>query len=131
MFRYLDRYDEALDFKPWLRKIAINACLQYLKKYKTSFKTVELTNDFEKAEALPPVDLNRDQLYDMINQLPRAYRIVFNLSVIEEYKHHEIAELLNISVGTSKSNLSRAKHKISEIIKKANLGPPNKEIANG
>jgi RNA polymerase sigma-70 factor (ECF subfamily) len=57
-----------------------------------------------------------EDMLPVIQKLPPAYRMVFNLYVMEEYKHHEIAELLDISVGTSKSNLARAKIKLREMI---------------
>ena len=129
VFRYLERYDEQYDFKPWLRKVCINSCLQYLKKYKITFETEELTQLVEDKTIVLADDIDSEHIFQMINQLPRAYRIVFNLYIIEEYKHHEIAELLGISVGTSKSNLSRAKMKLEEIIMKTNLNPSKKRYS--
>jgi len=131
VFRYLDRYDEQYDFKPWLRKVAINSCLQYLKKYNINFHTEELTDKAEYASAELADDISYNHIYKLINRLPHAYRIVFNLYVIEEYKHSEIAEFLGISVGTSKSNLSRAKRKLEKIIKGSNLISSKKNLANG
>lgn len=121
VFRYLDRYDKQYDFKPWLRKVAINSCLQYLKKYRIAFHTEELTNQAEYVRTELTEDISYEHIHQLINRLPHAYRVVFNLYVIEEYKHSEIAELLGISVGTSKSNLSRAKQKLEQIMKKSNL----------
>ncbi len=129
VFRYLDRYDEQYDFKPWLRKVCVNSCLKYLKKHRIEFETEELTQRAESENVELADDIDSEHIFKMINQLPRAYRIVFNLYVIEEYKHHEIAELLGISVGTSKSNLSRAKIKIEEIIRKSNLNPSKKRYS--
>lgn len=126
VFKYIDRYDEQYDFKPWLRKVCINSCLQYLKKYTIKFETEELTQTAENINVGLTDDIDSDHIFKMINQLPKAYRIVFNLYVIEEYKHQEIAELLGISIGTSKSNLSRAKMKLEEIIKKTSLNPSKK-----
>jgi RNA polymerase sigma-70 factor (ECF subfamily) len=129
VFRYLVRYDEQYDFKPWLRKVCVNSCLKYLKKYRIEFETEELTQRTENRNVELADDISSDHVFKIINQLPRAYRIVFNLYVIEEYKHHEIAELLGISVGTSKSNLSRAKMKLEEIIMKSNLSPSKKRYS--
>lgn len=129
MFKYLDRYDEQYDFKPWLRKVCINSCLQYLKRYKIKFETEELTQTIENKDIELADDIDSDHIFQMISQLPNAYRIVFNLYVIEEYKHHEIAELLGISVGTSKSNLSRAKVKLEEILNKTSLNPSKKRYS--
>ena len=56
------------------------------------------------------------EVIDMIQKLPLSYRTIFNLYVIEGYKHEEIAEMLGISVGTSKSNLFKAKNKLRKIL---------------
>ena len=117
VFRYLERYDQEQRFLPWLRKVCINACLEYNRKYlqkiaiepleKSMEETIGPDHDFFELD--PQVDVSA-----CLRLLSPAYRTIFNLYVIEEYKHHEIAEILSISVNTSKSNLSRAK----EVLKK-------------
>ena len=66
-------------------------------------------------------NLDYKTLLALIRQLPPVYGMVFNLAVVEGYKHSEIAEMLNISEGTSKSNLSRAKSKMKAMILTQNL----------
>ncbi len=61
-------------------------------------------------------ELSFDFLMDLVQKLPNQYRIVFNLYAMDGYSHKEISELLNISVGTSKSNLARARNKLKENI---------------
>ena len=73
----------------------------------------ELIDDFNIEEQLVYEDLIK-----VIQQLPPAYRTIFNMYVVEGYKHHEIADKLDISVGTSKSNLSKAKNKLRALIEK-------------
>ena len=131
-FRYLDKYDSSYDFKPWIRKVCINCCLQYLKKYEARFSVVDIEN-------VSLVDLPVDQIDEvegsvllrMIKELSPAYRMVFNLYVFEEYKHSEIAAILNISVGASKSNLSKAKAKLETLITKYRVDNKLNDTAHG
>lgn len=120
VFKNIDKYDSEYEFKPWIRKVCINCCLDYQKKYFEENKTVDLDmasfNRQEEPEALPEY-FNADECLNMLKQLSSQYRTVFNLYVFEEMKHHEIAQELNISVGTSKSNFNRAKARLIEIMK--------------
>ena len=80
--------------------------------------------DLEKAEVtghfeLPDTKLEYDDILAMVQQLPQAYRTVFNLYVIEGYTHEEIGKLLGVSDGTSKSNLFKAKEKLKKAIMRA------------
>jgi len=114
IFYNLDKYDTAFPFKPWLRKILVNTAIDYHRKFLkhqviiSSDKAEFLANQ----QAVSPPASQEEEVLPIIQQLTPQYRIVFNLYVMEGYKHHEIAELLDISVGTSKSNLARAKNKL-------------------
>ncbi len=135
IFRYIEKYNKDFPFKPWLRKVCINCCLQHNRKYINQKKNIS----FDK---LNPID---NQLFEesnfelepskallLLNKLPTQYRLVFNLYVFEEYKHQEIAKKLNISVGTSKSNLSRAKNFLKKMINEDKLYLDfKKKLANG
>jgi RNA polymerase sigma factor (sigma-70 family) len=93
----------------WLKRIMINECLMFLRK-KNVFTIVteaEVEDILLQEEALN--NLSADEIFKMIVQLPVGYRTVFNLYVIEGMTHKEVAALLNISEGTSKSQLSKAK----------------------
>lgn len=70
-------------------------------------------------------------LLGLIKELSPAYRMVFNLYVFEEYKHSEIAEMLNISIGSSKSNLSKAKAKLEGLITRYRVDNKKKDKAHG
>ncbi|MDA0194149.1 MAG: sigma-70 family RNA polymerase sigma factor [Bacteroidetes bacterium] len=113
----LNKYNRELSFKGWLRRIMINSAIDY---YRRNKKHQHLDVSYAKDER---VDFNAlDQLSEKeilgaIQQLPPSYKIVFNLHVIEGYKHEEIAEQLSISVGTSKSNLAVARNKLQKILK--------------
>ena len=116
IFRYIDRYDSAYPFKVWLRKVIANAGIDYYRAQKNKLSFSELTeihSEMEDNVPMPTIS-NKEDMLPVIQQLSPAYRLVFNLYVMEEYKHHEIAEKLGISVGTSKSNLARAKAKIKK-----------------
>ena len=96
----------------WIKRIMIHECIDYLRVKKNSFnhKNIE---DVVYAEAEDNYEMDGDFSVDdiqfLIDNLPDGYKMVFNLFVIEGYKHNEIAKLLHISEGTSKSQLSHAK----------------------
>jgi RNA polymerase sigma factor (sigma-70 family) len=106
----------AYPFKGWLRKVLINAAVDYYRKYR---KLRIQTEDCEMEELTGEVVVEQELEVDvlpLIQQLPPAYRMVFNLYVMEGLKHHEIADKLDISVGSSKSNLARAKDKLRRLL---------------
>jgi len=117
VFNNIDRYDSDYDFKTWLKKIVTNAAIDYFRKFKKHQFTYATENPPDSGfnENFSDFDQTNDML-PVIQALPPAYRMVFNLYVMEEYKHHEIAEMLGISVGSSKSNLARAKDKLRKAI---------------
>ena len=105
----IDKYSPGLSFKGWLRKVMINSAIDYQSldishvQYESSAETV-----FDK--------LGEQDIIAAIQLLPPSYRMVFNLYVIEGFKHEEIANQLNISVGTTKSNLAIARNKLKRIL---------------
>lgn len=132
IFRHIEKYDPEFEFKPWIRKICINCCLTYNKKYFTEQIKVSLDEireiETDKAYESIADSLSPNECLLMLNKLTPQYRTVFNLFVFEDMKHHEIAGELNISVGTSKSNLNRAKSQLIEIIKSEKPHLFNKKI---
>lgn len=98
-----------------MKRITVNVCLQkYRKKNVLNVVTDEYPDKVEVAIDEETVSLK--YLLGLIQQLPDRYRLVFNLYVLDGYSHKEIAKLLNISIGTSKSNLSRARMNLKEKI---------------
>jgi RNA polymerase sigma-70 factor (ECF subfamily) len=96
----------------WMRRIVINAAIDYRRKEKNIPETSELTQagrEFKDDQQLSDNGLLFKELICLIRELPPVYRLVFNLHVIEGYSHPEIAKMLGIMVGTSKSNLFKAK----------------------
>lgn len=120
VFRHLDQYDPDFPFKYWLRQILINAAVDYFRRHQRYYRMFRTEAALEKTpeEGYAPVIDNEDDVLPILQKLPPAYRLVFNLYVIDEYKHHEIAQLLGISVGTSKSNLARAKASLRRLLSK-------------
>jgi RNA polymerase sigma factor (sigma-70 family) len=104
-------------FPGWIRRIMVNECLAYLEKNKALFQDIGMSNILPSGYWQKPSDeLEVDDLMNLINSLPTGYKSVFNLYAIEGYSHQEIAEKLQITVGTSKSQLSRARIHIQRMI---------------
>lgn len=117
VFTNLEKYDKNWPFKAWLSKIMYNACIDH---YRTNLKWsqfVGLEKSFAKAtETSVEHKLDYDDLLAVIQHLPPAYRIVFNLYAIDGYSHEEIAEMTGISAGTSRSNLYKARVKLQQML---------------
>ncbi|WP_368406938.1 RNA polymerase sigma factor [Tenacibaculum singaporense] len=115
IFKKMPQYQHKGSFEGWMKRITINTALQKYRE-KSPLQLVSEAPDEEIVEEieLETENVNIDVLLEFIQSLPDRYRLVFNLYVLDNYSHKEIAELLNISVGTSKSNLSRAR----QILKK-------------
>jgi len=112
VFRDLSQYSGAGNFEGWMRKVFVNTALQHLQRQRRMLVVSELDGqDFpDDSESFlfsdePPAR----NMIRILQQLPTGFRTIFNLHVLEGYSHPEIAEILGISVGTSKSQLLRAK----------------------
>jgi RNA polymerase sigma factor (sigma-70 family) len=109
VFSKLDQYQGGGSFEGWIRKIMVNEALMSIRKNKDRYP-VDIDVAFDLAhpdETL--MQLGIQEIESLIATLPTGYRTIFNLYAIEGYSHAEIALLLNISEGTSKSQLSRAR----------------------
>jgi RNA polymerase sigma-70 factor (ECF subfamily) len=105
----------------WLKKIMVNECLMFLrKKGRLQIVDAELAEQ-QHDETNLLQGLNTRALYQMISDLPDGYRTVFNLFAVEGFSHREIAQLLGISEGTSKSQFSKARHQLQMQIKESEL----------
>ena len=117
VFRKLDRYDPELDFKPWFRTIVVRAALDHLQAKRKNFITVQLEEQIPMSEPNDVLSrLGYEELLAMVRRLSEGYRTVFNLYAIDGFKHEEIAEKLGISVGTSKSNLFKARAQLQRML---------------
>jgi len=109
IFKKIDQFKHKGSFEGWMKRIVINTALQ---KYREK-NVLNLISDTDvNNEVIVAVDqdeVSLDYLLSLIQQLPNQYRMVFNLYVLDGYSHREVANVLHISEGTSKSNLSRAR----------------------
>nr|WP_299288933.1 sigma-70 family RNA polymerase sigma factor [uncultured Mucilaginibacter sp.] len=108
-------------FEGWVRRIMVHAAIEYYRKNHKMMQLVEmsLAGTEQSVLAVATHSLEAKDLLAMIQTLPPGYRLVFNLYAIEGYAHKEIAEMLGISEGASKSQLSRARTILKETVVKA------------
>jgi RNA polymerase sigma-70 factor (ECF subfamily) len=111
VFKYLKDYSGKGSFEGWIRRIMVTTALNYYKKKNLFNKDIDPENSYitlpATNEALSA--MTHKELLELIRELPHGYQTVFNLNTIEGYSHKEISKIMNISVNTSKSQLSRAK----------------------
>ncbi len=116
----LKQYDaERGAFSTWSNRVIVNVALRYLKKHQwqQSFRDLEIVSGQVDFDENILGKITAKELIELIQQLPSGYRVVFNMYEIEGYSHKEIAEELNISIGTSKSQLHKAKKMLQQKIK--------------
>lgn len=113
----IDQYSGDGSFEGWMRRIMVNESLMFLRKVVNQQHKVELENVQIPTGEKAMENLKEADILQLLNQLPNGYRTVFNLYVIEGYKHREIAEILDISINTSKSQLILAKKRMQELLK--------------
>ena len=118
VFDHLHQFKFEGSFEGWMRKIMVNCALQKYRSRPQLRPVINIeTAEFDIAGTEDIISrLGTKELLNMVQQLPPAYRMVFNLYVFEGMKHREIAELLRISEGTSKSNLSDARKLLQKAI---------------
>ncbi|WP_242131067.1 RNA polymerase sigma factor [Aestuariivivens marinum] len=120
IFNKIEQYKGKGSFEGWLKRITINTALQRYRAEKV-FNIVN-ENEVEDFEIEVNEDsISLDYLLKAIQNLPDRYRLVFNLYVLDGYSHKDIANMLKISVGTSKSNLSRARQILKQTIENHSL----------
>lgn len=112
IFKNLHMYSEDRSFEGWTRRIMINTAITFYRRNLKHAYHDDVDNAYNISDDLGPdqhCEYTREELLKAINRLPAGYKMVFNMYVIEGYKHKEIAEVLEIDINTSKSQLSRAK----------------------
>lgn len=120
VFTHIDRYnEEAGELEAWIRRIVINTAIDHYRKWVRQNKTVELKNARDQSDNEVAVgSMEVEAIMKLVQQLPPAYRTVFNLYAVEGLSHKEIGEKLGISEGTSKSNLAKARKKLQAALAK-------------
>jgi len=119
-FRGLPDFDYRDDhsLEAWLKRIMVNEALMHLRQQKALPKFTD-TDEADSTYMVEPPDgsIDAEAIYAALIELPTGYRMVFNLYVVEGFKHEEIAQQLSIAVGTSKSQLSKARAMLQQILK--------------
>jgi RNA polymerase sigma factor (sigma-70 family) len=121
VFTKIDQYDPAFPFKGWLRRVLIHTAIDQFRKSKPP-RHEELSAALQLPDAEIPMPFlsPEEDVLPVLQALSPAYRVVFNLYVLEEYSHNEIAELLGITPGASRSNLTRACEKLRTLLASQN-----------
>lgn len=118
VFKNLHMFRSEGSFEGWLRRIFVNTAIEHYRRQVNTYQVTEAQeNTLETKEVSAFDSLSMKDLIKLIQQLSPGYRTVFNLYVIEGYSHKEIAEMIGISEGTSKSQLARAKGILQNIIR--------------
>lgn len=118
VFKSIHKFEHSGSLEGWIRRIMVNTALDQIRKNKKNQRNVEIDDGFfelkqdSKAEEI----LQAESLLKIVQSLPEGYRTVFNLFAIEGYSHKEIAEELGITENTSKSQYSRAKSALRELL---------------
>lgn len=119
VFEKLDTFNQEGSLEGWIRKIIVNTALDTIRKNKKFMNDVEIDKvdyQLENYTENAVESLSAQDLLKVIQEMPPGFRTVFNMYVIEGYSHKEIAEELNISVNTSKSQFSRARVYLQKIL---------------
>ena len=117
VFKNIPNFRNEGSLEGWIRRIFVNTAIEYYRKRTRSFRFSPLEVVADKSvEDVQLYSLERDELLGLIQQLPDGYRLVFNLYVIEGFSHQEISEKLQVNLGTSKSQLARAKKYLRKLI---------------
>jgi RNA polymerase sigma factor (sigma-70 family) len=118
----IKNFENETAYASWLKRVIINSSIDFVRKKKIEFLTIEVAERIEDVE-----NINDDIIYDIntikacILELPDGYRIIISLYLFEDYQHKDIAAALNISEGTSKSQYNRAKKKLIQLIKQKSI----------
>ncbi|MFT3980223.1 MAG: RNA polymerase sigma factor [Ferruginibacter sp.] len=129
VYRSLDQFnprhtDVEASLKGWMKRIMINTAIDHIRKNNRNFMVAEITDhhfDMATETASSVEQLQFKEILVIIQKLSPVYRTVFNLYVMDGYKHEEIAQQLKISVGASKSNLAKARMNIQKMLSESDI----------
>lgn len=117
VFRNISRYKPGTSLQAWIRTIIVNTCIDAYRR-----QVRRRTEDLDQVQGLATLDdsalemLSADEILQLVQELTPSYRLVFNLYVLEGYSHRDIAEMLDITESTSRSNLVKARSKLQDLI---------------
>lgn len=117
VFTNLKNFEHKGSFEGWIRRIMVNECISFIRVQK---KVIFLNDEYFEEESFNAIDsqFSVEEIQFLIDNLPDGYKMIFNLYCIEGYKHQEIAKMLGIDEGTSKSQLSHARKMLQRQIAK-------------
>lgn len=130
VFKSISKFNRAGSFEGWIRRIMVNTAIDHFRRTKNSYlllgedRSIEDFGDQDEEDILADegsedhLDLKPADIINAMQKLTPAYRTVFNLYVFEELTHKEIADMLGINIGTSKSNLAKAKNNLKKFLSK-------------
>ena len=119
VFKKLDSYRGDGSFEGWVRRVFVNTAIEHFRRKRYLQPVTEKEENTIEGKSLSALDeLGEKDILELVQQLSPGYRTVFNMYVVEGYTHKEIGDLLGISEGTSKSQLSRAKVILQDMVKK-------------
>jgi RNA polymerase sigma factor (sigma-70 family) len=130
IFSNIGKFEDTGSFEGWMRRVVVNTAIDHLRKKKNDhvFMGEENSPEEHRDEQLDEEEdvkeeeefkqAKAQEIIEALQELSPGYRAVFNLYVVENYSHKEIAEMLDINIGTSKSNLAKAKRNLKEILAK-------------
>lgn len=129
IFNKIEQYKHKGSFEGWLKRVTINTALQ---RYRSQV-VFEIVNEDAIEDESVSIDESNDDvsidfLLQIIQELPDRYRLVFNLYVLDGFSHNEIAKMLEIKQGTSKSNLARARQILKHKVIEYNTGPNTQSL---
>lgn len=119
IYKNISSYSMEGSFEGWMRRIMVNTAITGYRKNKKHMYQSDITDPINHEHYKTPentADYTQEELLNAIEQLPPGYKLVFNMYVIEGYKHKEIAEQLGVNINTSKSQLSRAKQHLQNYL---------------
>lgn len=117
VFENIKNFRGEASLEYWIKRIVINTALNSQRSKLYLYPMVDITEINLSADHLSLAGFHYEDLLKMIQELPTGCQVIFNLYAIEGYKHHEIAEMLNINEGTSKSQYARAKHLLQQMLR--------------
>ena len=121
VYRNIGRFRSEGSFEGWLRRIFVNTAIEHYRRSKPMYPILEVNNSqYDVIDNNVIENLAAQDLMKMVQKLSPGYRTVFNLYVIEGYSHKEIGKMLNISDGTSKSQLARARYLLQKMVNQLN-----------
>lgn len=129
VFRSMEKFNRTGSFEGWIRRIIVNTAIDHFRRSKNAYlllgeeRSIEDFGDSDEEDRI--AEENEEDVWDVkpadvinaMQKLTPAYRTVFNLYVFEELTHKEIADMLGINIGTSKSNLAKAKHNLKKLLR--------------